>query len=309
MALMAEKKRKKKQASLGCVFWIAFILLIIVLFFFNKKNIGDILERTGARDLLAGKKPAAEKTMDGAKDGANAVNPEETLTTSPTAGAGNESGTKAGDGSKEIETPAPVTEKTPVASEKPESSKKDAGTTDESAKKTPAAEKPKAVEKPARKTAAQGKTAAKPAAEKAATTRKSTLYFVTIDPDGRVVRKEVTREIPASDSPLTDALRALLKGPNEQEASKGYRSLIPAGTRILSVLVRSGVATVNVSEEFQFNQYGIEGYIGQLSEIVFTATAFSTVTSVQFLIEGQKREYLGAEGVWIGTPLSRDKFQ
>ena len=60
MAPMAEKKRKKKPASLGCVFWIAFILLIIVLFFFNKKNIGNVLEKTGAGDLLAGKKPVAE---------------------------------------------------------------------------------------------------------------------------------------------------------------------------------------------------------------------------------------------------------
>ena len=149
----------------------------------------------------------------------------------------------------------------------------------------------------------------KPQAEKAAQTRKSSLFFVVIDAEGRVVRKEVTRDIPMSDSPLTDALNALLKGPTQVEASKGYRSLVPAGTKILSVIVKNGVATINLSDEFQFNQYGIEGYLGQLSEIVFTATAFSTVTSVQFLIEGQRREYLGAEGVWIGTPLSRDKFQ
>jgi spore germination protein GerM len=150
--------------------------------------------------------------------------------------------------------------------------------------------------------------AAKPAAEKAPQTRKSSLFFVVIDSDGRVVRKEVTRDIPISDSPLTDALKALLKGPTSSEAAKGYRSLIPAGTQIRSVIVKNGVATVNVSDDFQFNQYGIEGYLGQLSEFVFTATAFSTVKSVQFLIEGQRREYLGAEGVWVGTPLSRDKF-
>ncbi len=307
MTPMAEKKRKKKPASLGCVFWIAFILLIIVLFFFNKKNIGNVLEKTGARDIFAGKKPVAEKTVDGPKDGAAAVNPETTISTNE--GAETESGAKAGDGSKEVETAKPTTANDAPANVKPETANDDGKPTGKSPKTTPTPEKPKTTEKTAKPAATTGKTASKPAAEKVAPTRKSTLYFVTIDPDGRVVRKEVIREIPVSDSPLTDALRALLKGPTPQEAAKGYRSLIPAGTRILSVLVRSGVATVNVSEEFQFNQYGIEGYIGQLSEIVFTATAFSTVTSVQFLIEGQKREYLGAEGVWIGTPLSRDKFQ
>jgi len=139
-------------------------------------------------------------------------------------------------------------------------------------------------------------------------TRKATLFFVTIDADGRVLRKEVVREIPQTDSPLSETLLTLFKGTNGTESGKGLRSLIPQGTRLLSATVKDGVATLNLSEEFQFNQYGIEGYLGQLSQIVFTATAFSTVKSVQFLIDGQRREYLGAEGVWIGTPLSRDKF-
>ena len=43
-------------------------------------------------------------------------------------------------------------------------------------------------------------------------------------------------------------------------------------------------------------------------QIVYTATEFSTVKSVQFLIDGQKKEYLGSEGVWIGSPLSRTSF-
>ena len=73
-------------------------------------------------------------------------------------------------------------------------------------------------------------------------------------------------------------------------------------------MVKNGVATLNLSEDFRFNRYGIEGYIGQLSQVVFTATTFPTVTAVQFLLDGQRREYLGAEGVWIGTPLGRKDF-
>ena len=309
MAPMADKKRKKKPAALGCVFWIAFILLIIVLFFFNKKNIGTVLDKTGAADLFSGKKPAAEKTDDGAK---GTVPTLATDNASPQATDGIAEPT-VGDGSKEPEKP----ETAPAAQAKDAS--RDSGTasvknaTPTTPEVTPAQPTVKPAAKPTAKPEKKPASAAqpavvKPAAEKAPKVRKSSLFFVVIDSDGRVVRKEVTRDIPLSDSPLTDALKALLKGPTAAEAAKGYRSLIPTGTQILSVIVKNGVATVNVTDEFQFNQYGIEGYLGQLSEFVFTATAFSTVSSVQFLIEGQRREYLGAEGVWVGTPLSRDKF-
>ncbi len=309
MAPMADKKKKKKPASLGCVFWIAFILLIIILFFFNKKNIGNILEKTGAVDLFSGKKPVAEKTADDTKDKVPALNTDDAIPAANNSDNGKPA--PSGDGSKEPEKQDAV--KAP-ASTSPKADAKPAAVTQTKADNTPDKAPEKAPSKAPDKTPPKVTTPAKPVAvkpqaEKAAQTRKSSLFFVVIDAEGRVVRKEVTRDIPMSDSPLTDALNALLKGPTQVEASKGYRSLVPAGTKILSVIVKNGVATINLSDEFQFNQYGIEGYLGQLSEIVFTATAFSTVTSVQFLIEGQRREYLGAEGVWIGTPLSRDKFQ
>ena len=63
-----------------------------------------------------------------------------------------------------------------------------------------------------------------------------------------------------------------------------------------------------VDEQFEFNTVGMDGYQAQLMQIVYTATEFGTVNSVQFLIEGQKKEYLGSEGIWIGSPLSRSSF-
>lgn len=267
-------KRKHKSASLGCLFWIAFILLVLVLFFFNRKNISMVLEKTGAMHLITGKETPGE---DAPLPAGQKIPP---------------IATAADDGSAELQADSteepikPATEE-PVA-EKP------ADTASE-----PAPEKPAPTAKPA----------VKPAAEKPAVqTRTATLFFVTIDSDGRVLRKEVTRDVPRTDSPLSETLSALFSGPNGAESSRNLRSLIPNGTRLLSASVKDGVATLNLSEEFQFNQFGIEGYLGQLAQIVFTATAFPTVSSVQILIEGQRREYLGAEGVWIGTPLSREKF-
>ncbi len=134
------------------------------------------------------------------------------------------------------------------------------------------------------------------------------ICFVAIDSDGPVIRKEVGRSV-SKDSPLTSSITSLLKGPAASESATGCRTLIPSGTRLYSASVKNGVATLDFSEEFEFNPYGVEGYLGQLMQIVYTATNFSTVDSVQILIEGQKKGYLGSEGVWIGSPLSRSSFR
>lgn len=283
---MADNK-KKKPASLGCLFWIAFILLIIALFFFNRKNISEVLDKTGATHLFSGIKNTVQ--INGLAPGVTVPEikiKEEPVTTPPA----------IGDGSIENKS-EPITEKTQTTVTKPEISTKPAPTPKT---QIPPVSEPKA---PVAKTEP-----VKTEPAKTIPTRKATLYFVIIDADGGVIRKEVTREIAVTDSPLSETLNTLFKGTNTAEDKKGLRSLIPGGTRLISAIVKDGVATLNMSDEFQFNQYGIEGYLGQLSQIVFTATAFPTVKSVQFLIEGQRHEYLGAEGVWIGTPLSRDKF-
>ena len=135
--------------------------------------------------------------------------------------------------------------------------------------------------------------------------RKLTLYFVEIDSDGSIVRKPVVKTVPKTDSPLTDAIKNLLAGP---DASDKVRTLIPSGTKLIGASVKNGIATLNFNEAFVFNQnFGNDGYSAQLQQIVYTATEFSTVNSVQFLIEGEKKDFL-VEGLWIGSPLSRANF-
>ena len=134
------------------------------------------------------------------------------------------------------------------------------------------------------------------------------LFFIVISGDGSVIRKEVVRQIPKTNTPLTAAINALLAGPNISELEKDYMSLIPEGTKLLGASVNNGVATINFSENFLFNKYGVEGIYGQLMQVVYTATAFSNIDSVQFLIEGAKQDYLG-EGVYVGAPLPRSIFR
>lgn len=134
------------------------------------------------------------------------------------------------------------------------------------------------------------------------------LYFVIIDSDGALIRYEIERNVPKTLTPLTAALNSLLQGPTIGELEKGYVSVIPEGTKLLSASISNRIATLNFSDEFTRNGYGVDGFIGQLMQVVYTATAFSSIDSVQFLIDGQKKEYLG-EGVWIGTPLGRSSFK
>ncbi|MBN2051192.1 MAG: GerMN domain-containing protein [Spirochaetales bacterium] len=51
---------KKKRSSLGCLFWIALILLVLVVFLFNRKTIEQVMETTGFMDLLQKEKEAEE---------------------------------------------------------------------------------------------------------------------------------------------------------------------------------------------------------------------------------------------------------
>ena len=89
----------------------------------------------------------------------------------------------------------------------------------------------------------------------------------------------------------------------------GCQSLIPEGTKLLGATVKDRTAFLNFNEEFMFNPEGTEGLLTQLMQVVYTATEFSTVDNVQILINGTKQNYLGLEGVWIGSPLSRTSFK
>lgn len=146
-------------------------------------------------------------------------------------------------------------------------------------------------------------------APKAAAKSELQLCFTYIDADGTVVRKMIKRSVPKNDSPLTTAINLLLAGPDYSlPAERNLTSFIPKGTKLLGARVSNGVAYLNFSDNFEFNQEGTVGQINQLMQIVYTATNFSTVSSVQFLIEGQKKLFLGEEGIRIDSPLTKNSF-
>lgn len=139
-------------------------------------------------------------------------------------------------------------------------------------------------------------------------TEEKQLFFVRYSESTESVEiVPVIRRISYESSPLTQTLNTLLYGPNVSELSRNLVTMIPDKTKILSIKINTGIATINFNEAFMFNSNGREGTEAQLAQIVYTATQFPTVSAVQFLIEGEKKTYM-PDGSYIELPLSRSSF-
>lgn len=148
-----------------------------------------------------------------------------------------------------------------------------------------------------------------PKQEENPTKRKIRLFFIKVTNDGQIILKSVIKSVYVGKTPLRKSLERLLKGPDTQDINRGMLTLIPDGAVILSISIKNGIAYINFNELFRFNPLGVEGYIAQIKQIVYTATEYDSVTSVQFSIDGAEQEYLGPEGVYIGRPISRDDLE
>ncbi|NNM67512.1 MAG: GerMN domain-containing protein [Spirochaetales bacterium] len=141
------------------------------------------------------------------------------------------------------------------------------------------------------------------------TSAQEPLFFLKMGPDGRLEPTPFVRQVVAGNTPLTAALQALLMGPTLFEKSAGAISLIPEGTRLLSVRVENGTAFLSFSDEFAHNVLGLEGLAGQLKEVVWTATQFPSVQRVQILINGQYSSAHSVDGLSMALPLDRSNLR
>jgi len=135
--------------------------------------------------------------------------------------------------------------------------------------------------------------------------RKSAVYFIEVTEEGNIDLRKIIRPVYYNDSPLTETMIVLLEGLTAEELNQGLISLIPKDTQLQRVWIRESVAYLDFSEALRFNQFGTEGLLAELQQIVFTATEFQTVEAVQILINGEKIDYLSTEGIFVGEPLTR----
>jgi peptidoglycan hydrolase-like protein with peptidoglycan-binding domain len=95
-----------------------------------------------------------------------------------------------------------------------------------------------------------------------------------------------------------DAVRQLLAGPTPAEVRQGFRTYIPARTRLHSLRISNGLATVNLDQSFATGRD--EGdMLARLSELVRTLTGLQGTARVQLLIDGAK-----PVGMFAGIPTS-----
>jgi Sporulation and spore germination/L,D-transpeptidase catalytic domain/Putative peptidoglycan binding domain len=100
------------------------------------------------------------------------------------------------------------------------------------------------------------------------------------------VRGEQLEPVSRPGATALAAVQQLIAGPTRAEVELDFRSYFPAGTRVLSVSVAHGIATVDLNERFASGS-DQESLLARLSQLVRTLTGPEGATKVQLLIDGQ----------------------
>ena len=116
------------------------------------------------------------------------------------------------------------------------------------------------------------------------------------------------REVPETRAVATAAMQALLEGPTSDESGeREITSAVPDGSRLLGLTIEDGVATVDLSSEFESGGGSMSVFV-RLGQVVYTLTQFPTVQTVRLEIEGQPVTVFSSEGVILDGPLGRDQY-
>lgn len=104
------------------------------------------------------------------------------------------------------------------------------------------------------------------------------------------------------------AVTWLLTGPMRSEQAGDLTSAVPAGTKLNSVTIAGGLATVDLSKGFESGG-GTLSMRARVAEVVFTLTQFPTVNRVAFELDGTPVTSLGGEGVSLARPQTRADYE
>jgi hypothetical protein len=99
------------------------------------------------------------------------------------------------------------------------------------------------------------------------------------------------------------AITALLAGPEEP----GLFTEVPEGTELLGLDIADGIATVDLSGEFETGG-GTLSARARVAQVVFTLTQFDTVDGVLFHIDGERVDVITSEGLVVEEPVDRSGF-
>lgn len=146
--------------------------------------------------------------------------------------------------------------------------------------------------------AAEGNTAPRASSASMGAQVTAAIYFTA---GSRLVSE--SRQVPAA-APARGSIEALLEGPKVA----GHFSQVPTGTRLRSVNLAAGTATVDLSNQVQ-NLQGSPAIPLFLGQIVDTLTQFPDVKRVVLEVNGQPLRSLGGEGAAVPEPLDHAAVQ
>ena len=120
----------------------------------------------------------------------------------------------------------------------------------------------------------------------------------------------VRRQIDETRAVGRAALNALFEGPTAEEsaASPPLTTTIPDGTLLLGLDIADGLATVDLSREFESGG-GSASMFGRLAQVVYTLTQFPTVKQVAFELDGERVTVFSGEGIVLDGPSDREDYE
>jgi germination protein M len=119
----------------------------------------------------------------------------------------------------------------------------------------------------------------------------------------------VQREIPSTPRIALATLRELFDGPSSADAAliEGISTAVPASALVLDVAIDDGVATVDLSREFESGG-GSLSMFARLAQVVYTVSQWPTVDEVAFELDGQPVTVFSGEGIVLDGPVARDDY-
>jgi germination protein M len=116
------------------------------------------------------------------------------------------------------------------------------------------------------------------------------------------------REVPETEGVARAAMLALLDSEKIRSDYARIATAIPTGTRLIGLSIRDGVATVDLSREFESGGGSASAFY-RLGQVVYTLTQFPTVGAVLFQVEGRTVTTFGSEGIVLEGPQTRADYE
>ena len=113
----------------------------------------------------------------------------------------------------------------------------------------------------------------------------------------------VTRQVPRVPRIGAAVIEQLLDGPTSAEEGEGLSTEIPETTRLRGLTITDGVATVDLSGDFEEGG-GTLGLTLRLAQVVCTLDQFPTVDGVRFALDGAVVDVFSGDGLIIDEPVA-----